>query len=102
RRHTRSLRDWSSDVCSSELTTLRRQVVRMQVERPCNVASWRRETPGPLHSGLTSVTRPSRGLPTVPSCPILPPQNGFSWSTTRRSEERRVGKEGGVRWERYH
>src|SRR5207249_5917935 len=76
RRHTRSKRDWSSDVCSSDLV----RAARAQGE------SWRaaRTRLMPLHA-LTVVS----AIPASFSCEILllgPLRGG-------RSEERRVGKE---------
>src|SRR6266511_5402013 len=37
RRHTRFSRDWSSDVCSSDLTTWRRAKARLQVVVPFTI-----------------------------------------------------------------
>src|SRR5690349_24374687 len=75
RRHTRSLRDWSSDVCSSDLPVqLAPKVVR------------------PKSSTVRAMRSP---LPTCPST--------FAFGTNisrkaRRSEERRVGKECRTLW----
>src|SRR5699024_11762711 len=63
RRHTRSKRDWSSDVCSSDLYS--------PVSRVDSLAS---------SISASSLAKPS------------------STSGTRRSEERRVGKECRARW----
>src|SRR5437868_13867306 len=65
RRHTRSKRDWSSDVCSSDL--------------------W---GSSPATSPTTNAPRPR------PSC-TWSGSTGIAMPVTRRSEERRVGKEGG-------
>src|SRR5436190_20065044 len=76
RRHTRSLCDWSSDVCSSDLLSTTPQEPR----------------PG---SALASTTFDPRGL-----------KVGFhevvGGLTAPRSEERRVGKECRSRWARGH
>src|SRR5690554_8172072 len=80
RRHTRCGRDWSSDVCSSDLI----------------LAIWHQNT---FQSGLASPEMVlikdspviSRGL----GKPIIPSRVG-------RSEERRVGKECRSRWALYH
>src|SRR2546421_7201068 len=90
RRHTRSDRDWSSDVCSSDLIAVRTDVtdlasVQALAERAfdafgrvhvlCNnagVALW---------GGLETATH-----------------RDWQW----RSEERRVGKECRSRWSPYH
>src|SRR5438874_5666548 len=73
RRHTRPLRDWSSDVCSSDLHLVQRQVVAGQQQLP-------QRTPLP---------------------PRLQQQGGQGVGVDqlrRRSEERRVGKECRSRW----
>src|SRR5439155_17930398 len=70
RRHTRWPRDWSSDVCSSDLPLLRLQdCLLVSIEQ-----SWR------------------TGLRGGEDCP----------RAVRRSEERRVGKEGKARGARHH
>src|SRR5206468_7920890 len=73
RRHTRSDRDWSSDVCSSDLDFVERSAISSPISlrlgpgtRTFSIAS--RPTKSPL-AGLTIQPRPAR------------------------SEERRVGKE---------
>src|SRR2546421_5948905 len=65
RRHTRSDRDWSSDVCSSDLWALTPQ------ERPRGIATDRlRESPGePLH---LSTQRPRSQGPVGSSQPLVP------------------------------
>src|SRR5207245_6639402 len=74
RRHTRCYRDWSSDVCSSDLDPLRRAGGHLA----CRVrALWSR-----LWSSLSG------------SAPAPPPAGtGGRAAWQRRSEERRVGKE---------
>src|SRR5207249_6452706 len=89
RRHTRSKRDWSSDVCSSDLGCPSSPVLlfvsiigtsRVQAEpRPRMGRASRR--PGKAQS-WQSPSRPST-------------------ADTRRSEERRVGEEGGSGWSAY-
>src|SRR5690606_40819326 len=82
RRHTRFSRDWSSDVCSSDLPEGRRR-------RSC-CCSPRSSALPPLREGsLPEGLRPRRGLRAKPRA--RPPEGG-------RSEERRVGKEGRARW----
>src|SRR5204863_1385202 len=78
RRHTRSLRDWSSDVCSSDLQNQRRG-------------------DPPLPSALILARS---GLQDS-SCRGMFRNNGSSPNLKRlieRSEERRVGKECRYRW----
>src|SRR5207249_7591847 len=74
RRHTRSKRDWSSDVCSSDLCSrgLERELVSPKPWFPPNQA----------------------GMQPAARCP-LPPK-------AVRSEERRVGKECRSWWAREH
>src|SRR5438105_15520176 len=77
RRHTRSTRDWSSDVCSSDLLT----------------------APAMEKMGRYMATRKP---------PTMPPRNTIMTgsimlvSAAKRSEERRVGKEGSARGEPDH
>src|SRR5690349_25147394 len=84
RRHTRSLRDWSSDVCSSDLETRderyrnRRAPGRIELD-----STWRAAIAIAFIAGFV---RESFVL-------VLP----FAFFRTR-SEERRVGKECRSRW----
>src|SRR5438309_5884213 len=73
RRHTRWNCDWSSDVCSSDLS-MRQQVAKGDLVLALLLAA----------AGFPLITRP-REFRNVP-----------------RSEERRVGKECRSRWWRYH
>src|SRR5207249_8812629 len=91
RRHTRSKRDWSSDVCSSDLCApgkaddyldaVAREWVPVAEQRGLTLAgAWRtamRDTEAVLLWCLPTLADFTRHL---------------------RSEERRVGKEGRVRW----
>src|SRR2546429_2808287 len=87
RRHTRCSRDWSSDVCSSDLS---QKCPRQEVETPNllgpplrpedSARSLLQEVSGRLHVRH----RPS------------------PWFLRARSEERRVGKECRSRWSPYH
>src|SRR3712207_7336220 len=82
RRHTRYWRDWSSDVCSSDLNGLyQRNRLR---RRPGTVA-------------VAAAIQNKYNITVVPH--IL--CSGFSREETR-SEERRVGKECRSRWSPYH
>src|SRR5699024_12110048 len=76
RRHTRSKRDWSSDVCSSDLVGAHERTTTPTVR------SW----------APTCSVRPCR-------CCVPRPRSSVPvWSTGPRSEERRVGKEGRSGW----
>src|SRR3712207_8523500 len=82
RRHTRYWRDWSSDVCSSDL----RLGGGEQVQVPLAPAVVARRLAGPR--GAAEDAAPAVGrLGTVRAA---------------RSEERRVGKECRSRWSPYH
>src|SRR5438105_10438309 len=96
RRHTRSTRDWSSDVCSSDLVY---------------VVHTRRGQADPLHVGLGMSFRYN---PYTDSFLVIPAavqtllisarcicaerQGVLVQAYVQRSEERRVGKEGRSRW----
>src|SRR3712207_7154288 len=89
RRHTRYWRDWSSDVCSSDLAlTLRDTSKIIAVELL-------------QHNDHTPYT----GFPVLLSiCTETFAHSSTCWraSATSRSEERRVGKECRSRWSPYH
>src|SRR5699024_11928757 len=78
RRHTISKRDWSSDVCSSDLGAQgrRRQAHRRQL--PC--------APGPDHDGEARTSRTAQRVAS-----FLSSRRALHGGL--RSEERRVGKE---------
>src|SRR5699024_12190136 len=89
RRHTRSKRDWSSDVCSSDLTpedglgeNAADRVVKddEQHRERCRDACRQRQSFRPLRHQLLATSRAQSSIH-VP-----------------RSEERRVGKECSSRW----
>src|SRR5206468_10180545 len=96
RRHTRSDRDWSSDVCSSDLELARRQ----QSEWIAQIEAIRKTKPH-LDLVLTHVDdrfdtsiREKIGADAARLLPMLGEHNF-------RSEERRVGKECRSRWSPY-
>src|SRR5690349_24190889 len=74
RRHTRSLRDWSSDVCSSDLGA-RQEMLQMPSKRVSEQ---------PIRHGSSSIVTPR--TQNITEC-------SMSRTLTGRSEERRVGKE---------
>src|SRR5438445_2331311 len=85
RRHTRYWRDWSSDVCSSDL----------------------RKTRGDPHKISASTSTPCPLCSPTTACPstagkICPPSRATACGCiSARSEERRVGKECRSRWSTY-
>src|SRR5258707_3244104 len=91
RRHTRYWRDWSSDVCSSDLVAL---MDRINPEG---------EPGAPLHRIEITLTSALGGLLVQPDAAIT----RYNYQLVGnyklvRSEERRVGKEGRSRWFPYH
>src|SRR5690349_25158727 len=82
RRHTRSLRDWSSDVCSCDLT-------------------WTRRSSKPAAHPMTCPQVCSPGTSRAP-CARYRRSTQVTYTSTGRSEERRVGKECRSRWAQYH
>src|SRR5207302_6878171 len=80
RRHTRFSRDWSSDVCSSDL-------VLADVVRPASTRFMGPPRRGPFWDRWLRVYYADRVLVTVRVERVL------SWPSLGRSEERRVGKE---------
>src|SRR3712207_8593525 len=79
RRHTRYWRDWSSDVCSSDLSASPPSALPVMAN----------------HEHLPTTT--PAGINSYQDVPIT-----ISTKEGRRSEERRVGKECRSRWSPYH
>src|SRR5207249_6102408 len=93
RRHTRSKRDWSSDVCSSDL--------EVHVHPEAGFA-WERVRHVELVVLLEALPLLLREDPVDHLAQRLGPEDGelgqlFQVTVDARSEERRVGKEGGWR-----
>src|SRR5947209_10594072 len=84
RRHTRYWRDWSSDVCSSDLIDEAPTATPVDSAAHNAAIAWIAVTCCAARPG---VGRPAR---------IRTTRTGVSVSAERRSEERRVGKEGGA------
>src|SRR3712207_8241377 len=84
RRHTRYWRDWSSDVCSSDL------IMPVTVDLPL-VPPTAILLGAALNSSASSSGRFTRSAP-----------SSVALTTSGRSEERRVGKECRSRWSPYH
>src|SRR2546421_3127761 len=87
RRHTRSDRDWSSDVCSSDLS---------KSQFPVRFS--------PLAKCGTSPPPPPPEYPRAALSPRRSPRESsrLACRSALRSEERRVGKECRSRWSPYH
>src|SRR5690606_40749346 len=98
RRHTRFSRDWSSDVCSSDLATLmawadglRRMKVRANAETPADA-----ETALQFGAEGIGLCRTEHMFFDPERIAIV--REMILAADTARSEERRVGKECGCRW----
>src|SRR5256884_6186642 len=91
RRHTRCSRDWSSDVCSSDLfsTAITAPAVQWPVLMTID---------GSNDIDLVWAADDTIGVPQVVFSRSV--DGGTTFSV--RSEERRVGKEGRSRWSPYH
>src|SRR3712207_6966265 len=90
RRHTRYWRDWSSDVCSSDLTLIFSTFTGSSADNWGYTATY-----GPDGSFYAGGIVFASGFPTSPGAFSTSYNNG-------RSEERRVGKECRSRWSPYH
>src|SRR5256885_7359506 len=87
RRHTRLQGDWSSDVCSSDLEiTL---LLRLRLASR-------------LYYYLSSLTHQLLHIQMILSVAIRESSHHNAAQQSRRSEERRVGKECRSRWSPYH
>src|SRR5256885_11982062 len=89
RRHTRLQGDWSSDVCSSDLTR----------EDPKDVVLLKPDAVREIQAGLAGL-----GLYRGPTSGKFDAKTKSAFETwaEMRSEERRVGKECRSRWSPYH
>src|SRR5206468_8387928 len=92
RRHTRSDRDWSSDVCSSDLKAFHARRVSLRLVPDYPLTHWRALGPHAEQTGGEIV--PQRTLGGLVNYrepkPVAALPEGFAYD---RSEERRVGKE---------
>src|SRR3989440_2915631 len=91
RRHTRSDRDWSSDVCSSDLLNFCVHCARQNVLQYCRLNLCTKDRSGSI--GVFQFLIPDC-LNHVMAVPLR--------YNAARSEERRVGKECRSRWSPYH
>src|SRR3989449_8609901 len=89
RRHTRCSRDWSSDVCSSDL----------KIVDPTSVQGAADYFPYDIPNVYVDYVNNNPGVPSGFWRSVGNSQNGF---ILERSEERRVGKECRSRWSPYH
>src|SRR5699024_12165061 len=94
RRHTRSKRDWSSDVCSSDLRPAVRlsSIMNVPVTYVFTHDSIAVGEDGPTHEPVEQLA----AFRAMPGLSVIRPADGnetqAAWRL--RSEERRVGKEG--------
>src|SRR5207249_6163227 len=87
RRHTRSKRDWSSDVCSSDLSVTLSAASPQSITVDYNTADGTATAPADYVAKSGTLTFPANST-TPQSITII----------VNRSEERRVGKECRYRW----
>src|SRR5256885_8777508 len=92
RRHTRLQGDWSSDVCSSDLTSIRRLLM---IDKQLSCGSKVRT------ANARSTSNLFEELLLLPVQQNLLPRTNIT-ALDFRSEERRVGKECRSRWSPYH
>src|SRR5690606_39566800 len=87
RRHTRFSRDWSSDVCSSDL-------LRPQAQRLYSIASSRKRVGEEAHLTVDVLRYQAHGQPHLgaASAFLAALEEGAQVPVYIRSEERRVGK----------
>src|SRR5204863_1838617 len=100
-RHTRSLRDWSSDVCSSDLhVSLRAQLLIFRVSTP-KISSWARsDTCAALRLAHLAQREDALRLERHRLPAVRHRDVAVELVVELRSEERRVGKECRCRGER--
>src|SRR5437870_11516960 len=92
RRHTRWPRDWSSDVCSSDLGNVKNFTQR--IINNSGTATW---SAGSFQVGSGGTFNNNGTFTNTYDGNYI-----FNLGGTARSEERRVGKEGRERWRRQH
>src|SRR5438034_6484127 len=97
RRHTRSLCDWSSDVCSSDLEAGSRGAGMAQDAHERRAEHDEQDTACDLPGDEGAAQARAGGRR---SHAVLERRGGIRLRSSRRSEERRVGKEGRSRWTR--
>src|SRR3712207_8418608 len=93
RRHTRYWRDWSSDVCSSDLPAITDFIYMVQGTSYMFVT-------GP--NVVKTVTHEDVTMEELGGAAAHAAKSGVAHFAVKRSEERRVGKECRSRWSPYH
>src|SRR5690606_39990723 len=98
--HTRFSRDWSSDVCSSDLFRPGDPCGRAYQKDVVEARSGRAEETKDLEADCLFCLRPPPVGLFRPRCRATskPSEAGIAWRRSPRSEERRVGKEGRSPW----
>src|SRR2546422_8408201 len=98
RRHTRCSRDWSSDVCSSDLVKVLDDAFWIKRGFCSTVHSYTNDQP--IHDFPHKDLRRARAA----ALSMIPTTTGAATAVglVLRSEERRVGKECRSRWSPYH
>src|SRR5207247_3646281 len=94
RRHTRSTRDWSSDVCSSDLIDV--AVFTFDPDRRLRLVN--RTGENLLGQPMDKLLGRSAGELGLAACYDVDQDEPLTLSFPGRSEERRVGKECRCRW----
>src|SRR5258707_13991711 len=101
RRHTRYWRDWSSDVCSSDLGAAKSQTPEKSAAKQNRFlepyATLPYDDPAAVRFGRIRADLEAVGTPIGPYDLQI-----AAIALTHRSEERRVGKECRSRWSPYH
>src|SRR5207245_6189391 len=97
---TRCYRDWSSDVCSSDLDFKQRDnwwvVVIGRLKRGVSEVQARAAVDVIFRRSIGPLVKPNADPPTIPSIALYSSSRGLEM-LRQRSEERRVGKEGRLR-----
>src|SRR5690625_5724539 len=91
RRHTRWPRDWSSDVCSSDLTTLTEATRNHELI-----------VQGVSPRGALALSRIAKAHAYISGRDFVVPEDVIAMFVDTRSEERRVGKECRSGWSQYY
>src|SRR5690349_14862968 len=97
RRHTRSLRDWSSDVCSSDLGPTYTDRFGSDPQIEADKVSWL-TLAASVWAQANSIARYVEGLSLPAPTNVLGAADNGAGLVRVRSEERRVGKECGYGW----